>query len=144
MSNRPAVFRVLSISRFKHTPLHHAVRAGDVAATKAVLELGAKMDAKDEQGQSPLHHAVLLGEVAIMQLLIRWSANLESGDARGYTPLHAAVRDGQRVEELLRSNAHLTSKTKQGDCPLHLACLLNRHAVKENCLQGSVGMEAAS
>lgn len=42
------------------TPLHHAVRAGNVAACKALVELGADVDAKDRKGARPVEVARLV------------------------------------------------------------------------------------
>ena len=61
------------------TPLHHAVVAGNLAAVRALVELGADVDAKDRKGARPIElaRAVHAGS-RVGELLV---ARLEAGGA---------------------------------------------------------------
>jgi ankyrin repeat protein len=51
-------------------PLLDAVRAGDVASVRALLETGADPDVAQGDGLSALHLAARAGDIEIVQLLL--------------------------------------------------------------------------
>ncbi|CAN6580963.1 unnamed protein product [Malus baccata var. baccata] len=83
-----------------------------------LLERGANLEAKDEDGAIPLHDACAGGYTKVVQLLIN-SANdaervkkmLETVDAEGNTPLHHAAR-GEHADiiRLLLASGALPTK----------------------------------
>ncbi|KAM1037488.1 hypothetical protein EV1_032028 [Malus domestica] len=94
-----------------------------------LLERGANLEAKDEDGAIPLHDACAGGYTEVVQLLIN-SANdaervkkmLETVDAEGNTPLHHAARGEHAdiIRLLLASGALPTKANLYGKIPSDL------------------------
>jgi tetratricopeptide (TPR) repeat protein len=70
------------------TPLFSALKNGDLAAARALIEQGADVQAADSEGKTPLHYAAFLGVRDIVELLIHHGADVNSRDRDGLTPLH--------------------------------------------------------
>ncbi|KAF9022927.1 hypothetical protein BDZ89DRAFT_1070280 [Hymenopellis radicata] len=60
---------VNAIDEYGYTPLHRAADRGDDVAVKRLLERGAKIDVKDQDGMTPLDVAIELGHEEVIQLL---------------------------------------------------------------------------
>src|SRR5688572_4236345 len=76
-----------------------AVKKGDVAAVRSLLESGADANTAQGDGLSVLHLAAQQGSVEIAKLLIGRGANLEAKTRiGGYTPLHLASMSAQEAE----------------------------------------------
>ncbi len=85
------------------TPLLYAARAGDLAATKLLVERGAKLELADGNGVTPLLEAILnanafrvkregrTDHLAVASVLLDAGANVNAMDWYGETPLWAAV-----------------------------------------------------
>jgi ankyrin len=85
------------------TPLLYATRAGDLAATRLLVERGAELELADGNGVTPLLEAVLNANVfrvkregrtehlAVANALLDAGANVDAMDWYGETPLWAAV-----------------------------------------------------
>ena len=54
------------------TPLMQAARNGEVEVAKVLLENGANVEAKDEDGDNPLRLAARNGHVEVVSLLVSW------------------------------------------------------------------------
>ena len=104
------------------TPLHRAVRAGDVRKVRACLADGPNIDARDRNGRTPLHYAVRYGEEDVAELLVEQGVNVNAIDGDGETPLHMAAFRGQvdLVELLLAHGAKIDVADKAGYTPLHV------------------------
>jgi len=107
------------------TPLHHAALNGKSDTATLLLDRGANIDAKDNNGLTPLHHAALNGQVATATLLLDRRAMVDAKDSNDLIPLHAAVLNGQVATAtlLLDRGAMVDAKTKNGLTPLHAAVL---------------------
>jgi ankyrin repeat protein len=66
-----------------------AAAKGDTEGLKAMLARGAKMNAKDDLGETALHAAVSAGSRETVNLLLMRGANPNAADRLGWTPLHA-------------------------------------------------------
>ena len=73
------------------SPLHEAVRDGDLPQVKKLLDQKANVNATDAARRTPLHYAAANGEVSIARLLISYGADVDSQDRQGNTPLHYAA-----------------------------------------------------
>lgn len=81
------------------TPLHMAARRGTLAIAEALLNAGAKIDARDSNGETPLRRAVNCRKENLVRLLLAHGANPLSQDRFGRSIVEAA-RD-ERMRELL-------------------------------------------
>lgn len=81
------------------TLLHLAAALGSRDCTRALIDAGAAIDARDVLGETPLHVAAQEGDPAILDTLTRawWDREGDPPlprDARGWTPLHHAAALG--------------------------------------------------
>ena len=72
---------------YQWTPLHWAVRRGNIDRVIQLLGDRANIEARDFQGRTPLHIAVLAGHDDIVALLLDQGANVNARDDWGITPL---------------------------------------------------------
>ena len=107
-------------SDFPVTP-HYDPRLSDV--TRLLLEHGADINARVEDGRTPLHVAAENGRVEVVRVLHEHGANIGAEDDEGRTPLHLAANYGdvETVHVLLEYGANIGAKSNQGRTPLHLA-----------------------
>jgi hypothetical protein len=84
--------------------LTRAVRAGDVAAVKAVLDEGADVNwVNPITSIAPLHVAVKQGDLAVTQVLLEHAADPNLQTKSGWTAMHFAVNgSAHELAELLR------------------------------------------
>ena len=76
------------------TPLHWAVRAGDVDATRRLLKDGADASAANRYGATPLSLAAEAGNAALVEALLNAGANANATISSGQTMLMMAARAG--------------------------------------------------
>jgi ankyrin repeat protein len=102
------------------TPLHIASEQGDLGLAQFLPEHGARMSAKDKEGQTPLHLTKYHGKTDTMQFLIEHDACVSAKDNQGSTLLHrVGVVDIARF--LVERGAPMSAKDKEGQTPLHRA-----------------------
>ena len=83
-----------------------AARTGRTGPVKALLSRGAKVDLKEQHGQTALMWAASEGHVSVVELLIEAGADFRTPlPDSGFTPMFFAVRDGhlQVVSALLKA-----------------------------------------
>ena len=106
-------------------PIVEAVKEGDVATVRHLIESGADVNVAEGDGMTPLHWAAGRGDVEVTQLLLEVGADVAVGTRIGtYTPLHLAVRGGHTAVSklLIEAGADITAATtNSGVTPLHLA-----------------------
>jgi uncharacterized protein len=71
-----------------------AVRHGDFAAIRALLELGADIDSRDQHGQTALMLAAHSGRPNVVAVLIERGANLDTTAKFGLSALMLAIVAG--------------------------------------------------
>lgn len=117
--------------RFKgKTLLHHAVLLGAVIIAKNLLDMGADINSKDDDGITPLIIACGGGKILTAKLLISKGADvnyktpiISDSPKDGWTPLHLAARNGHiKIIDLLIANGANVNATKaDGWTPLHVS-----------------------
>ena len=75
--------------------LHEAARLGQTETVIALIDEGADILAKDDDGNTPLHLATSSGQTETVIALIDRGANVNTRDKDGNTPLHIATSSGQ-------------------------------------------------
>jgi len=79
---------------FRGTP-NRGTEQDALAAIALFLDLGAAIDATDQNGQTALHLSVAQAEDSIVRLLADKGANLQAKDKQGRTPLDLATAGGR-------------------------------------------------
>jgi len=108
------------------TPLHVAAENGCKDVCEALLQHGAKADAKDDMGRTPLFccaEKVQEGTLDCMEVLVKFSrSSIDEKNDNMLTPLHVAAkgRNKAEVKMLINHNAHLDIQTPEGETALEL------------------------
>ncbi len=96
---------ILAASAMAAVPgsLRDAVRSGDLAAVKALLDAGADVNERDQLGATPLLDAAWYGNEQIVRLLVEGGARVDAThDEGGSTPLdYAVLRGNEAIVHLL-------------------------------------------
>ena len=105
-------------------PLCFASRAGSIPTVKALVQLGARVDAPGKDGFLPLHWAAQHGHALLVSKLIaEHAAAVNSRSEKGFTALHLAGFQGHSdtIVRLLAFGADPAQTDKEGCSALHKA-----------------------
>jgi len=108
------------------TPLAIAAAEGDVARTRALLETGADVDERDDDGQTAALWAARRGPPETLELLLDAGVDVDQRDSRddfGWTLLVSAVHSGrpETIDALLERGADVGLPGADGLTPLMAA-----------------------
>ncbi|KAM7390546.1 hypothetical protein PAMA_008623 [Pampus argenteus] len=109
------------------SPLHLAVRGGNIEAIRLCIATGAKVDQQQNDRSTPLHLACTQGATEVVKLMLSSYENPEDiinlTDGACQTPLHrATIFDHMELAEYLISlGADLNNTDCKGNSPLLLA-----------------------
>ena len=111
------------------TPLMLAARTGQVDAVRVLLDVGARVNAKETwNGQSALMWAAAEGHISVVQMLIDRGADIRARSNSGATALLFAARKGSlaAVRALLVAGSDVNEQRPDGATPL-LVSVINGH-----------------
>lgn len=106
------------------TAVHYAVRKGNTAAVRVLLEKEESANIEDIHGRTPLHYAANYPiDHNIFKMLIEKKSLIDAVDDKGRTPLHLAAKYGnmREVRVLLTAGADVNREDKQGNTPCGLS-----------------------
>ena len=90
---------------------------------KCLVEHGANVNAREQQGFASLHAASALGHLSSVECLVQHGAHVNITDDANCTPLHRAISNAHLsvVQYLLRSGANVNAPDRDRLTPLHWA-----------------------
>jgi len=105
------------------SPLVDAVRTGNAAQVRALIDKRVDVNATQPDGTTPLHWAVDRDRPDIVQMLIRAGANVKAANRYGATPLWLASVNGdaKTIAMLLEGGADAGSSNADGESALMVA-----------------------
>ena len=106
------------------TPLFYAIADGRADAVALLLEHGASVLHRAEEGATPLHHGASCWESRVMPLLLRRSEiEVDLLDSEENTPLHHAAGWGrlENLRLLLEAGADRTLRNRAGETAFEVA-----------------------
>ncbi|KAF5281785.1 hypothetical protein FQR65_LT14532 [Abscondita terminalis] len=108
--------------------LHYAVTWGRVQIVKDLLERGADINKKNQDGVPVLMHAITNNRTKVAVFLIRQGADVNAVDDLGSSVLHRAALLNERhvIRELVSRGAEIDKHDSDGNTPLLIA-LKNSH-----------------
>jgi uncharacterized protein len=100
-----------------------AVKAGDKAAIRALLQQRPDVNAAESDGATALHWAARTADVQAAEMLIRAGANVKAANRYGVTPLYLACTNGNApmIELLLKAGADPNTALPEGETALMTA-----------------------
>ncbi|XP_067845693.1 CARD- and ANK-domain containing inflammasome adapter protein [Heptranchias perlo] len=104
------------------TLLHIAAAQGHVTIIEYLLNKGAKIEVRDNKGQSPLHRAAEKGHTGAAKMLLQAGAHIYALDTESRSPLHLAAQNNHFpiVKLMLKEEARNDKRMKSF---LHMAAL---------------------
>ncbi len=100
-------------------------KSGTPAQVRSALESGAKVEDRDEDGESPLIYAAVSNQdPEVISILLKAGAAVDEQDSDGNTPLMGASRNNRNpevVSALLKEGAAVEGKNKSGKTALMYA-----------------------
>ena len=118
----------LELPRYS-TALHVAAWRGHLVIVKLLLEAGANLEARDNQGWTPLFAALASGHEKIARTICwnmgNWAYTCIVDSTKRLTPLHVAARHGlsKAVRYFVDLGTDVDTRDSRGITPLHLVLL---------------------
>ncbi|PTB78264.1 ankyrin [Trichoderma longibrachiatum ATCC 18648] len=109
----------------RESPLSLAVARGHIRMVDVLLDHGADLEARDEDGKTPLFRAMRRPDSDMFHHLIRRGARIDVKDRNGASLLHEAAGNGvvSYIDHLIESGLNVNRTDEFGRTPLHAAVL---------------------
>lgn len=143
ISHNPANLEIRDIKG--QTPLMYAVDTGSLELARALLDLGANIEATQKNSDyTPLHLAVSEENLEMVRLLLEKKANIEVRANDQSTPLHLAVskENLEITKQLLSNQANVDALDQDLFTPLHLAVKAGNLEITESLLEKGANIQA--
>jgi ankyrin repeat protein len=126
-------------------PLTRAVKAGDVAAVRALIASQADVNVRAGDGSTPLLWAAHSGQPEVARVLLAAGAAVDAANDFGITPLLHASRSGNAalVDVLLKGGANPSRAHPEGETPLMAAARSGNPAAVELLIDSGADVNAA-
>ena len=113
--------------------LRDASRTGDIDRVMSLIEIGADIHSRDDDGWTALRRSCSHGHTAVASLLLERGADIHSRDDDGWTALHRACDRSEKDTAILliESKADIYIKSNDGMTPLDLMPLEWRKELTE-------------
>ena len=115
----------MRLNKYGESPLHVAVKRGDIDKVRSLLLDGVDVNSKDHAGWRPIHEAMREGEYAldIISLLVDYGADINAKSETGNTALHdaTAYMSEEIIKYLVENGANPTILNVDGKSPLDIA-----------------------
>jgi len=98
-----------------------AIRNGDYAQVRKLIDSGADVNTTDKDGTTALMHSVIESDVRMMKLLIDKGANVNMKNSQDSTALMYAATNLAKTRVLLDAGAEVKVKGKRGATPMSVA-----------------------
>ncbi len=131
------------------TELFNAVSAGDLDQAHSLLQNGADLNCRNDEGMTLLMRAAGLGKLDIVEMLLQMGANVQEKDAQGWTALMKALFNHELnrgfpevVSALIAAGAEVETGIGYGVRPLMLAAGYGEAGVIEVLLAAGADVHA--
>ena len=127
-------------SEHEETPVILAAKFADAAMVRMLLDAGAEVDARDDQGRTALFFAAVSSEM--FQVLLAAGADIHAKDHSGQTILMKKVFESAslaEVEQLLKLGINPTLVNEDGESALDIAHSLGLVLVVERLRAAAAG-----
>lgn len=98
-----------------------ALRSGDAAKLRTILDKGSPINVRDAAGNTPLIHSAVYGNVSFIRLLLDRGADVNATNSAGATALMRAATNYEKVRLLLDRDADVNARSGLGNTALMLA-----------------------
>src|SRR5438034_4042483 len=98
-----------------------AIRNGDYAQVRKLIDSGADVNTTDQDGTTALMHSVIESDVRMVKLLIDKGANVDLKNTQDSTALMYAATNLAKTRVLLDAGAEVKVRGKRGATPISVA-----------------------
>ncbi len=105
--------------------LPEAIQAGDTAAVLSLLNRGADVNGRSEDGSTPLMVAALYSDPPMMRMLLDRGADPNAKNNAGATALVWGIGDAHKIRLLLGRGVDVNARTKSGRTALHVGSMID-------------------
>ncbi|XP_042013067.1 protein VAPYRIN-like [Salvia splendens] len=116
-----------------------AARKGDARMVARLIESGAAVNGRDQNGWTALHRAAFKGRLDVARAVVEKGVDVDAKDGEGYTAFHCAVESGhvEVIEMLVKKGADVEAKTSKGVTALQIAQSLNYSGIVRLLARGA-------